>query len=212
MDFTTFLKLVPKINSAILPGYEAHQKMEPLERKALIESLDIESLNPRKAAVMMLFYPKGDAAYIALIVRNSYEGVHSSQVAFPGGKVEAFDASIEHTAIRETEEEIGVIAETIHIVRAFSEVYIPPSNFRVFPFLGYCETEPVFIPDPREVAGIIELELDDFLDESNIEINRISASYAQNANVPGFRIDGHIIWGATAMMLSELKEVLKSIV
>jgi len=211
MDFTSFLKLVPKINRAILPGDAAHQKMAPPERLALIKNLDIENLNPRKAAVMMLFYPKDTIVHIVLIVRNSYKGIHSSQIAFPGGKVEVYDASIEHTAIRETQEEIGVIAEEIQIVRAFSEVYIPPSNFRVFPFLGYYETEPVFIPDPREVADIIELALDDLLDESHVEVNRISASYREDVDVPVFRVNNHVVWGATAMMLNELKEVLKSV-
>lgn len=211
MDFKAFLELVPKINAAILPGDTAHQKMAPFERIALMKNLDIDSLNPRKAAVMMLFYPKNGNTYIVLIVRNSYKGVHSSQIAFPGGKVEVYDATIEQAAIRETKEEIGIDSEEIHVVRAFSEVYIPPSNFRVFPFLGYCKAEPTFIPDPREVAGIIELSLDDFLDENHVEVKRISASYAQDVDVPSFIVGEHIVWGATAMMLSELKEVLKSV-
>jgi len=211
MDFKVFLKLVPKINSAILPGEAAHLKMAPVERIALMKDLDIEALNPRNAAVMMLLYPKEDMTHIVLIVRNSYKGVHSSQVAFPGGKVEIDDLTNERAAIRETEEEIGVRAEQIRIVRAFSEIYIPPSNFKVFPFLGYCKTTPVFNPDPREVVGIIELPLKDFLDDRLVQINRMSTSYTQDVDIPAFMFGKFVIWGATAMMLSELKEVLKRV-
>jgi len=158
---------------------------------------------------MMLFYPKNDMTHLILILRNSYKGVHSSQIAFPGGKVELEDKSIQHAALRETEEEIGVSVNKINIIKPFSQVYIPPSNFMVFPFLGYSTEELVFRPDPKEVAGLLELSLVDFLDENAVVYKNMKTSYSENSKVPAFKIQDHYVWGATAMMLSELKETLK---
>jgi 8-oxo-dGTP pyrophosphatase MutT (NUDIX family) len=134
--------------------------------------------------------------------------VHSSQVAFPGGKVELEDDHLEMTALRETHEEIGIPPNHIKVMRSFSEVYIPPSNFVVQPFLGYSQSELVFVPQPEEVAGIIEMPLAALLDESILIEHRLSTSYANDIDVPAFKVDNHVVWGATAMMLSELKDVL----
>jgi len=125
--------------------------------------------------------------------------------------VERSDISYEHTALRETEEEIGISPEKIRVMRSFSKIYIPPSNFMVHPFLGYSVEELVFVADPSEVAGIIELPLSDFLNEENIVSKRMSTSYSPDVLVPAFEIQGHFVWGATAMMLSELKETLKKV-
>lgn len=212
MDFQDFLSSIPKILSDPLLADLAHQIMVPPERAALMRNLNVEEENPRKAAVMMLFYPKNEKTHLVLIIRNSYFGVHSSQIAFPGGKVEHNDESIEYTALRETEEEIGIPIDKITVIKAFTEVYIPPSNFMVFPFLGYCKEELVFKPDPKEVAGILELSLADFLDENAIVNKTMSTSYSTNILVPAFKIQEHYVWGATAMMMSELKEILKKVI
>lgn len=212
MDFQDFLTSIPKIEKEPLLADLAHQIMVPPERAALMRNLNVEEENPRKAAVMMLFYPKNEKTHLVLIIRNSYFGVHSSQIAFPGGKVEQNDGSIEYTALRETEEEIGVSIEKITVIKAFTEVYIPPSNFMVFPFLGYCKEELVFKPDPKEVAGILELSLADFLDENAVVNKTMSTSYSANILVPAFKIQEHYVWGATAMMMSELKEILKKVI
>ncbi len=212
MIFTDFLKSVPKIAKENLIGEEAHQKMSPPERLAFVLENDISKLNPRKAAVLMLFYPKKNQTHLVLIVRNEYPGVHSSQIGFPGGKVEAFDVNMEATALRETYEEIGIPPEQISIIKAFSELYIPPSNFTVLPFLGYSQKELIFKPDPREVFGIIELSLIDFLDENNFTTQIMETSYMKEVELPVFKFGDKIVWGATGMMLSELKEVLKKVV
>jgi 8-oxo-dGTP pyrophosphatase MutT (NUDIX family) len=212
MDFQDFLISIPKIEKEPLLADLAHQIMVPPERTALMRNLNVEEENPRKAAVMMLFYPKNEKTHLVLIIRNSYFGVHSSQIAFPGGKVEHNDESIEYTALRETEEEIGISIDKITVIKAFTEIYIPPSNFMVFPFLGYCKEELVFKPDPKEVAGILELSLADFLDENAIVNKTMSTSYSTNILVPAFKIQEHYVWGATAMMMSELKEILKKVI
>lgn len=211
MNFTDFLKYIPKIEKETLMATAAHIIMSPPERAELMKDLDLGTKKPRQAAVMMLLYPKNDQMCLVLIVRNTYPGVHSSQIAFPGGKVESEDTSMVHTALRETQEEIGVAPEKITIIRPFSPVYIPPSNFMVFPFLGYADHELLFVPDHMEVADIIELSLTDFLDENNIVSQRMSTSYSQDIAVPAFKIQEHYVWGATAMMMSELKEVFKKV-
>ncbi|WP_396175321.1 NUDIX hydrolase [Flavobacterium sp.] len=211
MDFHSFLKYVPKIAKETLPAAHAHAKMAPIERLELLNSFSYEGLSPKKAAVMMLFYPKESQTHLVLIVRNSYPGVHSSQIAFPGGKVESFDASMADTALRETEEEIGIHKSSIEIIKEFTEIYIPPSNFLVAPFLGISISEPSFVLQTDEVAGIIELPLTVFLDDKNVVTRKLTTSYAASIDVPAFLVKEHVVWGATAMMMSELKETLKKV-
>lgn len=211
MDFQDFLAYVPKLTDVILPGEEAHFKMAPMERIVNLKNIDLESKNPRIAAVMMLFYPKNGKTHLVLIVRNSYKGVHSAQIAFPGGKYEPEDETFDITALRETKEEIGIHPNAIEIVKSFTPLYIPPSNFMVHPFLGIAQEELIFIPDIHEVADIIELPLAVFLSDEIVVTTNLSTSYAKNILVPAFKIEEHIVWGATAMMLSELKEVLKKV-
>ena len=211
MDFQEFLQYVPKIIEASLPAFDAHVKMAPLDRVESLKNIDVEGKNPRVAAVMMLFYPKNDATHLVLIVRNSYKGVHSAQIAFPGGKYELGDQNFAETALRETHEELGIHPDKIEILKPFTELYIPPSNFMVYPFLGISKEELVFTPQLSEVADIIELPLSLFLDDALVVNTNLSTSYADNISIPAFKIEEHIVWGATAMMLSELKEILKEV-
>lgn len=211
MDFHNFLKYVPKIAKETLPAALAHAKMAPVERLVQLSNLSFDDLSPKKAAVMMLFYPKENQTHLVLIVRNSYPGVHSSQIAFPGGKVESYDSSMADTALRETEEEIGIAKSSIEIIKEFTEIYIPPSNFLVSPFLGICTIEPTFVLQADEVAGIIELPLPIFLDDKNVVTRKLTTSYAASIDLPAFLVKEHVVWGATAMMMSELKETLKNV-
>ena len=209
MDFDNFLQFTPKILNVGLPATNAHAKMTPTNRMDLLKKLNPNNVNPKKAAVMMLFYPKNNQTHLVLILRNSYKGVHSSQIAFPGGKPELIDFDLKETALRETHEEIGILPNKIEVIRSFTEVYIPPSNYMVHPYLGISREELNFVRQEEEVAGIIELPLVDFLDERIIQNKKMNTSYASNFEVPGFLVKEHFVWGATAMMLSELKETLK---
>jgi 8-oxo-dGTP pyrophosphatase MutT (NUDIX family) len=211
MDFQEFLEYVPKLMTAELPAEVSHIKMAPLERIESLKNFDIGLKTPKIAAVMMLFYPKNGITHLVLIVRNSYKGVHSAQIAFPGGKYEPQDEIFENTALRETHEEVGIHPNSMEIIKTFTPMYIPPSDFMVHPFLGISKEEIVFIPDPTEVANIIELPLTVFLSDAIVTDAKLTTSYANDIYVPAFKIEEHIVWGATAMMLSELKDVLKNV-
>lgn len=211
MLFTEFLKYIPKIVNQQLPALTAHAKMAPLERLPTLDPEYYKANNPRRSAVMMLFYPKDEQAHLILIKRNAYEGIHSSQISFPGGKAEPEDGSLADTALRETFEEVGVDPADIDVVMPFTEIYIPPSNFLVSPFLGLSLNEPMFKPNPDEVVELIQLSLNVFLDDSIVVQADMQTSYAQKITVPAFKVNEHIVWGATAMILSELKETIKSV-
>ncbi len=208
MNFDLFLSKVNSISNHYLNGSISHLKMAPLERDLMLKNIDFNSIQPKIAAVMMLFYPKNKLTHLVLIVRNSF-GVHSSQIAFPGGKYETEDIDFEATALRETYEEIGIHPEKINVIQAFTKVYIPPSNFEVHPFLGISKTELIFELQEEEVAGIVEMPLSILLDDSNLVTKKIDTSYAKFIDVPAFQVNEHLVWGATAMMLSELKDALK---
>ncbi|CAM3771539.1 hydrolase, NUDIX family protein [Flavobacterium saliperosum S13] len=211
MDFSEFLKYIPKIEKEKLLSVEAHMKMAPLERVSSLSTKDYLDKDPKKAAVMMLLYPKNNETHLALIVRNSYPGIHASQIAFPGGKVEPADIDLQFTALRETHEEIGVAPEAVQIIKPFSELYIPPSNFLVSPFLGIVDDDVTFVPSPYEVKRVLELPLRELLDDRIITKVVMSTSYADNISVPVFNVDKYVVWGATAMMMSELKETIRKV-
>lgn len=211
MNFSDFLEYLPQLITTELAADLAHSRMMPAERIEIMKNLDIENAKPKVAAIMMLVYPKNGKSHLVLIIRNSYKGVHSAQIAFPGGKFEVEDVNFENTAFRETYEEIGVLPEKIELIKQFTNLYIPPSNFMVYPFLGICREEIVFQPDEREVAALIELPLSVFLNDSIIVEAELTTFYSQNVIVPAFKIEDQIVWGATAMILYELRMVLKTV-
>jgi len=208
MNFSSFKYLIPKIKKIDLPGTAAQYKMAPQSRQEELDAIDFDKLNAKKAAVLCLIYPKNQESHIVFILRNVYPGVHSSQIGFPGGSREEQDDSFLATAIRETEEEVGVKEKFIHPVTDLSKLYIPPSNFLVYPFLAFTDETPDFKPDPVEVQQIIEVKLDYLLADESVSSEQISTSYAKNIEVNCFRYQEHVIWGATAMILNELRIIL----
>ncbi len=210
MNFQNFLNISPKLKKIKLPGEEAHYKLAPMLRLQELQNLDIEKKNPKVAAVMAVFYPGvQEETKFVLILRKTYRGVHSNQVGFPGGRVEPNDKSLAHTALRETEEEVGIPQQEVEVLRELTRLYIPPSNFWVHPFMGIMKKTPMLIPQEEEVESVLEINLLDFLNDSCLTRETLSTSYAKEIEVPAFLLGGHVVWGATAMMLSEMKDILE---
>jgi 8-oxo-dGTP pyrophosphatase MutT (NUDIX family) len=148
-----------------LPGREAQLHMaHSARRAAMLQYITPE--NARKGAVLALFFEEENKIKLPLILRAEYKGVHSGQVAFPGGKFEDTDEDLKQTAIREAEEEIGISSFDVEIIGSLTEVYIPPSNFLVHPFVGITKTVPAFIPHESEVKEIFTIDVDTLMDDS----------------------------------------------
>jgi 8-oxo-dGTP pyrophosphatase MutT (NUDIX family) len=208
MKFELFLKHIEAVKNTKLPGIEAQFKLAP-KLRLNYNAKKIKANDPKIAAVLALFYPnQNNEVTLLLTKRANYNGTHSGQISFPGGKVEQSDLNLKQTALRETYEEVGIIDEDIEVIREFTEVYIPPSNFLVTPFIGIIYNKPVFKVN-SEVAKIIEVPFSKLIDETSIGSIKITNSYMKETSVPCFKIDDSIIWGATAMILSEIREVLK---
>lgn len=212
MNFDEFLIRISKVKNIPLPAQVSQFKMAPPLRLELLEKNKEAIKFAKRAGVLALFYPDVfQKTNLVLILRKSYEGVHSAQVGFPGGKLEPDDDSLEHAALRETYEEIGVPVHDIEVISALTEVYIPPSNFYVQPYLGFSNKTPRFIKDENEVEAIIEISLGHFIDDNMVISKRVSTSYKVEVEVPAFSLNGHVVWGATAMILSEIKDLLKQV-
>src|SRR5690606_15561515 len=155
------------------------------------------------AAVLILIYEEEGILKFPVIHRNTYAGVHSNQIGFPGGKVEEMDLNLAHTAMRECHEEINADPDNIEILGELTELFIPPSNFLVYPFMGLYHNIPKFKPCDYEVKQILPITLENFLldpQKSNLVLNHHGESY----NVPAFNLSNNMkVWGATAMMLNE---------
>ena len=211
MNFEDFLISISKIKKLPLPAEASQFKMSPAFRSNQIEKYKKKMENAKQSAVLALFYPDlKQQTKLALILRRPYNGVHSAQISFPGGKVEDSDVNLEFTAIRETHEEIGVSPEQITIIKELTRVYIPPSNFTVQPYLGFSDKTPRFVLQEEEVDDLLEVSLIDFINDDNVVNKKVSTSYSVDVEVPAFLLNGHIVWGATAMMLNEVKDLLKA--
>jgi 8-oxo-dGTP pyrophosphatase MutT (NUDIX family) len=206
----TFYGLITDLKEKLagpLPGLASQLKMAGMKRFIRDGKLEAPS-NVRKGGVLALFYPHEGKIFIVFMKRTEYPGVHSGQISFPGGGSEAEDADIIATALREAEEEIGVMRTTVEPIGMLTDLYIPPSNFLVTPVVGYTAERPYFTADPEEVDQIIEIELSNLMDPSSRQEREISLFPAVKITVPCFYVSGHVIWGATAMMLSELIELI----
>jgi len=189
-----------------LPGKQAHFKMLPLVR--LPEFDPIPEKARKSSVLLLLFEDKNKKICTIFIQRPTYKGVHSNQISFPGGSYHPSDGSLEHTALRETEEEIGLQHDRIHIIGSLTDLYIPPSNFRVRPFIGYSTEMNELVPDKHEVKKIIPVEINEFAGNKNVRSKKIRIQDGSEFDTLYYDVMGLTIWGATAMILREFSELL----
>ncbi len=191
-----------------LPGLEAQLKMASLNRKVRIKDLKIPD-NARKSAVLVLLYPDEEKnSLLPMQERTAYKGVHSRQIGLPGGGVEKVDSDYEDTALRETEEEIGVERREIKLLGRLSKIYIPPSNYLVQPVVGIARSRPNFVLDPVEVKSLLEAPIQSFTGENAFQTAMVKGRTEEEFEVPCFRVQNHVVWGATAMIMSEFREIM----
>jgi 8-oxo-dGTP pyrophosphatase MutT (NUDIX family) len=164
---------------------------------------------PRQASVLLLLFPAGGGLAFVLVRRSENErDVHSGQISLPGGAQEPGETIVE-TALRETEEELGV-RETVQILGTLSCLYIPPSDFEVYPVVGYLPERPIWQLDPAEVREVFECPVAWLLDEGRKVIADWELGDRQ-LRVPWYNVHDHCVWGATAILLSEFEQRLRAV-
>jgi 8-oxo-dGTP pyrophosphatase MutT (NUDIX family) len=203
-----------QVLSGPLPGQTGQEKMAPAPVRRHPDRWELP-VDCREAAVLLLLYRHQSTAaspdwYLALIKRPDYAGVHSGQIALPGGQREASEALME-TALRETREEIGVAVPEENVVGQLSPLYTPPSNFCIYPFVAVYSHQPDFQPDSREVSTVVEVPVRMFFDPSYRKEEIWRFEKYGDRRVPFFDILGHKVWGATAMILSEFTALVSGV-
>ncbi|HET8572825.1 MAG TPA: CoA pyrophosphatase [Edaphocola sp.] len=186
-----------------LPGKAAQVKMLPLDGPKRFPIPE----TTRKSSVLLLLFPEVGGWSLILIKRSADGRIHSSQIAFPGGKIEPSDSSVETAALREAYEEINLPAETVEILGRLSPLYIPASGFEVLPVVAYSPVRPPGLrPSEAEVAEIIIISLPGIIARKALRTVKSSSRPDRDLRAPGYLIDEeHFLWGASAMMLSELE-------
>jgi len=192
-----------------LPALDAQLQMAPEFRKE--ELLKQKSdLKIKNSAVLILFNPFAENLSIVFTKRSSRLNIHRGQVSFPGGRVDAADRDATATALRETWEEIGIPSSQIEIIGQLSNLYIPPTSFDVRVMLGFLKSKPIYKINPDEVEEVVEVPISQLMDPSNI---KSKVFYKTNSNLnrkaPYYDVMGLEIWGATAMIISELLVCIK---
>ncbi len=211
MTFADKIAAIQEITQERLPGERSHADLMPVNRPY---SSDVKkhAKDFRESAVAIVLYEEQDALMSLLIQRPTYQGVHSQQIAFPGGKRDLEDPSIEYTARRECMEEIAIPTDALNLLGRMTDVYIPVSKFVVAPHIFAVDTLPALTPDAREVDQIIPFNTSRLLDEDSVQFTdmKFGNGFTQK-RVPYFEIENRVVWGATAMMLSEFRSILREL-
>lgn len=208
MDSNEFIHQFKKELLLNLPGESAHLKMAPAHRQSLNNALK-SNIEIRESAVAVVLYKDGNQIECLLTQRPEYDGKHGGQVSFPGGKRELLDLNLEETARRECWEEIGIPIEKGILIGELTEVYIPVSQFLVKPYIYFHEVLPELIADQREVAEILNFPLFDLKKEELISTMQIQLPDGTvYKDIPYFDLANKKVWGATALILSEIREII----
>lgn len=191
-----------------LPGRAAQLEMAVRPRPG--DRPDLPNPCPREAAVLMLLYPHQGELVLPLTRRTDTVEMHRGQISLPGGAREPQDRDFAQTALRETCEELGIPEKAVQILGALSPLYVPPSQFCVYPYVGYVSAPPLLQPDPSEVAAVIEVPLQHLLEPDTRKV-QVHLRGNQRFEVPVYQVAEQEIWGATAMMLAELAALLRAV-
>lgn len=205
-----FNLLISKLKSIDFKGQyaeKAQQEITPFRSQKYNEDLIRSS---KKAAVLLNIHPKKGKAFFTLIERPEYDGAHSSQISFPGGKVEKDDKNLITTALREAQEEVNIVPSQVEIIAQLSPIYIPPSNFYVNAYVGFSRTRPNYRPDKKEVKNIMEVAIQKLLHPEVIETTTIQLKNGTPLKTPFLNLDDKVVWGATAVLLNEFRHHLLS--
>lgn len=194
-----------------LPGLPSQLKMAPASRVQELQFAQDAIAFAKQSAVLILIFPEGGELKTVLIKRSVYDGIHSGQMAFPGGKKELTDVDFESTALREAGEEIGLRSDQVEMVGQLSDLFLPPSNFLIQVFVAYAAQKPAMSPNEAEVQSIVNVALADL----DTEANRMSKDFYAGAlknqvQAPYYFVNNEEVWGATAMIISELMDVLNA--
>jgi 8-oxo-dGTP pyrophosphatase MutT (NUDIX family) len=206
---SSFCKNLGLALQGTLPGVPSQLKMASgLRLDDMKKEFDLT--RAEKSAVLIFFYPCHGSVCFPLILRPEYDGIHASQISFPGGRMEQYDSSLVQTALREANEELNIKSDEIQLLGKLTDIYIPPSNYLVTPVVGYSSSVPDFVVDPNEVEKIITADVNLLFDDTLIK-EKIIIAGKMSIRAPYFEIQGQTVWGATAMILSELKDILISL-
>ncbi len=189
-----------------LPGSDAHLKMLPPGRR--LKTYEHELSSVKMSSVLILLFPEGDRLFTCLTKRPSTMKHHPGQISFPGGKVEKDDVSAEMTALREAREEVGIDPSAIEILGKLSDLYVEVSKFSIQPFLAWADRKPDFLVDFDEVEELILFPISDYIMDETIRETELQTAIGL-LTVKYYPCNDKIIWGATAMILAELIEILR---
>ena len=207
MDFLHFIAQLKIVVGNDIPGERSHQKMQVNYDKSF--ELPFSKNNSTPAAVLILLYLEDNEIHFFLTKRSNELEHHKGQISLPGGTQEE-NEKLTHTALRETQEEIGINKTSISIIGSMTPLFVPVTGFMINPFIGYSLNKLEPTPDPLEVEAIFSVNISDLLNEANRTIEQRNIR-GYDVEVPYFKLNNYEVWGSTSMILSEFRDLIKSI-
>lgn len=205
MRIEDFIDAIERALAGPLPGPAAQFALAPSVRREIHE-ISVEGKACREGSVLILLYPRAGELNLVLTVRDDGLPVHAGQVSLPGGRREAGESLVE-TALREAREELGIAPDSVRLLGALTPIYIPPSNFCVYPQVAAAAERPSFVPEPGEVSAVAEVPLR-LLAQPENQGRELREIDGQPMEIPFFWVNGYQVWGATAMILAELLAIV----